>query len=176
VNKEQAIKWGLILAGVYLIYEYAQSHGGFKAMFGYLTSGDSPGAPLPTPTTFTAAAAKAPGVTDAQAAAITAARVAEANKTMGPSPATLDLTGLVVSKDINDSLAGTLKINGQPVRLAIIQADGRIFNNAGEDVTTSLAAQGVNVDALRSAFARAGAGLGMFAPLGARFGSAYWLM
>jgi hypothetical protein len=162
MNKEQAIKWGLIAVGLYLIYEYAQSHGGFKSLLGF-AAGDSPGgSALPPATTFTAASSSsAPATTHAPAT--TAA-------------ATLDMTGLTVTRDVNDSLAGTVKINGVPIRLAIIQADGRIFDNAGQEVTSSLASQGINVDQIRAAFTAAGAGLGMFAPLGARFGSAYWLM
>jgi hypothetical protein len=166
MNKEQLIKWGLVLAGLYLIYEYAQSHGGFAALLGQ-TPAAGGGDKLPEPKTFVQSSA---GQQQQQQTTTTT----QTHDTP-PVTATVDLTGLVVTKDINDSLAGTVKINGVPTRLAIIQADGRIFDNSGQEVTTKLAGQGIDVDKLRAAFTAAGAGLGMFAPMGNR-PRGYWLM
>jgi hypothetical protein len=75
------------------------------------------------------------------------------------APPVLDLTGLTVVPDINDSLKGTVKVNGKPTSLAIIQTDGRIFNDQGQEVTDALAAAGVDLALLRNAFTAAGAGL-----------------
>jgi hypothetical protein len=71
----------------------------------------------------------------------------------------LDMTGLVVEPDVNDSLSGTVKINGIPIRLSIITTDGRIFDGTGTDVTARLQGQGVDVAALRGAFENAASGL-----------------
>ncbi len=72
--------------------------------------------------------------------------------TINPSTNTLDLTGLVTSADVNDSLTGTVKINGVDTRLSIITSDGRIFNTAGSEITSDLIAKGIDVNYLRTAF------------------------
>jgi hypothetical protein len=102
-----------------------------------------------------------PGTTppaNQQPAAQPAAQQPPASNTP-PAPPVLDLTGLTVVPDINDSLKGTVKVNGKPTSLAIIQTDGRIFNDQGQEVTDALAAAGVDLALLRNAFTAAGAGL-----------------
>ena len=69
-----------------------------------------------------------------------------------PAQQVLDLTGLVTRPDVNDSLTGTVKINGTPTTLSVIKADGRIFDTSGQEVTQVLVNKGVDVNALRAAF------------------------
>lgn len=153
MNQKDLIKYGLMLVAGYLVYKYIEDHGGFAAMLGQaLPSG---------------AGATPPGATVSAPAPQTS-----------PAPAQtagLDLTGLVVVKDINNSLTGTVKINGVPVRLAIIQTDGRIFDGSGAEVTQALSDEGVDIAKLRQAFAAAGQGLtGMYPP--PMRGGPVWLM
>lgn len=147
MNQKDLIKYALIALGAYLVYKYVEENGGFAAVIGQVT-----GTPAPAP-------------------AVTATQTPAA--TTSTSAPTLDVTGVTVVKDINNSLKGTVKINGAPMSLAIIQTDGRIFNDQGQEVTNDLAAEGVDLNALRAAFTQAGQGLGMFAP--AWVGSAAWL-
>lgn len=69
-----------------------------------------------------------------------------------PAQQVLDLTGLSTRPDVNDSLTGTVKINGIPTTLSIIKTDGRIFDTSGQEVTSILVSKGVDVNALRNAF------------------------
>jgi hypothetical protein len=69
----------------------------------------------------------------------------------------LDVTGLTVQPDVNDSLTGTVKINGIPTRLSIITASGQIYDSTGQEITSALQSQGVDIAALRTAFVNAGA-------------------
>ncbi len=151
MNQKDLIKYGLILVAGYLVYKYVQENGGFAAMLGQSLPGAGP-SPIP------------PGQPAATPAATSPA----------PPHAALDLTGLVVVKDINNSLTGTVKINGVPVRLAIIQTDGRIFDGSGAEVTQALADEGVNVAQLRQAFTAAGAGLAGYPQR--TYGTPVWLM
>jgi hypothetical protein len=152
MNQKDLIKYGLMLVAGYLVYKYVQDHGGFSALLGQALP-----APAPAP------GAPAPGATPPGDA---------------PPPArasaSLDLTGLVVVKDINNSLTGTVKINGVPVRLAIIQTDGRIFDGSGAEVTQALTDEGVDIAKLRQAFAAAGAGLAGYSQRS--YGAPVWLM
>lgn len=165
MNKD-LIKWGLILVAAYLVYKYVEEQGGIDALFG----GAPKNYPLPPASTTTS--------TDSHGATTAAPHDTPTTdhpgaQTQAP-PATLDMTGLKVARDVNDSLAGTVKINGVPTRLAIITADGRIFNDAGQEVTASLASQGIDVNALRGAFQAAGANLaGLNALDGRRYVSPY---
>jgi hypothetical protein len=140
VNKD-IIKYAVLALGAYLVWRYIQDHGGIDGLFG------SPLQPLPK-SPATAPALPVPGQVNV----------------IQPGPQVLDLTGLVTHPDVNDSLTGTVKINGVPTTLSIIQADGRIFGTAGTEVTDILAAKGVNLDQLRQAFQRAQgvAGLGAY--------------
>jgi len=157
MNKD-IIKYALIAVGAYLVYRYVQAQGGIDGLLGGGTTPIQTAQPAPyhydQPATYTPPATTSPTYT--------------------PPPA-LDLTGLVVTRDINNSLAGTVKILGVPTRLAIIQPDGGIYDNSGSEVSTQLAAKGVNLDELKAAFTAAGAGLAGFAPAYRR-GSAIWLM
>ena len=135
MNQKDAIKWGLILLGAYLVYKYVEQNGGFAAVLGQVT-----GTPAPAPVT---------GQTQTSSTAATPI---------------LDTTGLTVVKDINNSLKGTVKIKGVPISLAIIQPNGGAYNDQGQEVTNDLIAEGVDINALRAAFTQAGQGLGMFAP------------
>lgn len=139
MNQKDAIKWGLILLGAYLVYKYIEEQGGISAVLGQVTG---TGIPVPSPTQ-----------TQTPAASVAA-----------PSVPILDVTGLTVVKDINNSLKGTVKIKGVPTSLAIIQPNGGVYNDQGQEVTNDLAAEGVDLNQLRAAFTQAGAGLGMFAP------------
>ncbi len=152
MNQKDLIKYGLIVVAGYLVYKYVQDHGGFSAMLGQ---------------TLPAGTAPSPGV---------APPGLPTNTNPAKPAAGLDLTGLVVVKDVNNSLTGTVRINGVPVRLAIIQTDGRIFDGSGAEVTQALTDQGVDIAKLRQAFTAAGSGLtGYYAPP-MRGGGPVWLM
>ena len=140
MNKD-LIKYFLLGLGIYLVYKYVEDHGGIEALLGMGT------AAAPPPATTQPPATTPPPIPTTQPI-----------NTIQPV-AVLDMTGLVVVPDVNDSFTGTVKINGVPTRLSIITADGRIFNSAGQEVTGNLQAQGVDVAALRSAFANAGGSL-----------------
>ena len=131
MNKD-LIKYGLLLAGAYLIWKYIEDHGGLAAVMGGTATLPPPGV---TPPVVQPPTTQPPTI-----------------KTIPPAPGVLDLTGLVTHADVNDSLTGTVKINGVPTTLSIITADGRIFDGTGSEVTAILVAKGVNVDALRQAF------------------------
>lgn len=148
MNKD-IIKYALLALGAYLVYKYAQEHGGFSSLLGGTTSAHTG----TTTTTITQ-----PGTTYTPPVT-----------TYTPPVPVIDLTGLTVFPDINGSLTGYVKINGVPTRLAIIQADGRIFDASGQEVTASLAARGIDINALRAAFASAPqtaalSGLGAWGP------------
>jgi hypothetical protein len=160
MNQKDLIKYGLLALGAYLIYKYIQDHGGIEGLLG-----------------TTALATPQPAVTTG--APITTGGPTGATQTTQPTNTTqqlpvLDVTGLVVVPDVNGSFTGTVKINGVPIRLSIITVDGRIFDGSGQEVTGSLQSQGVDIAALRTAFANAGQGLsGLGATM--RFAPA-WLM
>lgn len=148
MNQKDLIKWGVVAALVYFGWRYLQDHGGFNALLG---SG-------------------VPAGTGAHPAVST---VPPAGTTTQPVNTTqqvpvLDFNGLVVARDVNDSLTGTVKINGVPVRLSIITADGRIFDSTGSEVTAALQGQGVDVAALRGAFQNAGSSLAGLGTVGGR--------
>jgi len=145
MNQKDLIKYGLIALGVYLVWKYVQDHGGIEGLFGGLgptvphpgiTPGVTPGVP---------AVASPPGAVPANPPAT------QPVNRIQPVPV-LDMTGLTVMQDINDSLTGVVKINGVPIRLAIITADGRIFDNSGSEVSDKLQSQGIDIVALRNAF------------------------
>jgi hypothetical protein len=165
MNKD-LIKYGLIALGAYLIYQYIQKNGGISGLFGTTAAAGTvpivPGATTGVPS-LTNILPNAPA-TPTQPAAQVPAQVP-----------ILDMTGLVVAPDINDSLTGTVKLNGIPTRLSIITASGQVYDSMGQEVTAVLQAQGVNIVALRTAFANAG-GVGI-SGLGAmlRF-TPSWLM
>lgn len=170
MNKD-LIKYGLIALGAYLLWKYIEDQGGLAHLFGTVTGGTdakaladaaakaaADAAANPTDAAkaaAAAAAAAAKAAADAQAAADS--KVAATHQS---APA-LDLTGLVVSQDINDSLAGIVKINGVPVRFAIIKSTGGIYDNSGVEVSAQLAAQGVDINQLRAAFTAAAASQGL---------------
>lgn len=163
MNKD-IIKYGLLALGAYLVYKYVQDQGGLSAVMGIIT-GTSPAAHPPVTQTYvpvgTHPVATTPPVYTPPVYTPPVVNVP-----------ILDLTGLVVARDINDSLAGTVKIAGQPIRLAIITSTGGIYDNSGQEVSATLAARGVDLNQLRTAFQVAGMGLSGFAPTRA---SAYWL-
>ena len=146
MNSKDLIKYGLLALGAYLIYRYIENNGGISGLFG-----------------TTAAAGTTPPLTAAQIAAANAAAAATAAAagTTGAgggtttTPPVLDTTGLVVHPDVNDSLTGVVKINGIPVTLSIITASGQIYDNTGTEVTAHLQSQGIDIVALRTAFANA---------------------
>lgn len=144
MNQKDLIKYGLLALGAYLVWKYLQDHGGIDGLFGTAVPHPSTGT-----TTGTMTGATPPAVTGTVPPGQTIA------------PTVLDMTGLVVVPDINDALSGTVRINGVPTRLSIITGDGRIFNTSGQEVTAPLQAQGVDIIALRSAFANAGGLAGM---------------
>ena len=148
MNKD-LIKYGIIVVGVYLIYRYVQTQGGLEKLLGMRTVVPGVTPPVPAPGTSTG--------------------------TTPPPPAApvLDTSGLSVVPDVNDSLTGYVKINGQPIKLSIIQTDGRIFDVNGQEVTGALQSQGVDIVALRAAFASAG---GLGAIVMSRPRTPYWLM
>ncbi len=145
MNQKDLIKYGLLALGAYLVWKYIEDHGGLSAVLGTVTA--PPTQPVVTP----------PGHTDT---------IQPTTKPPTLQPPVLDMAGLTVEPDINDSLSGTVKINGVPIRLSIITGDGRIFDSSGAEVTASLEASGVDVVALRTAFANAGAGMSGFVSSG----------
>jgi hypothetical protein len=162
MNQKDLIKYGLLALGAYLIWEYIQKNGGISGLFG-----------------TTAAAGPIPIVPGATAGVPSLTNILPNAPATPTQPAAqvpiLDMTGLVVAPDINDSLTGTVKINGIPTRLSIITASGQVYDSTGQEVTAELQSQGVNIVALRTAFANAG-GVGV-SGLGAmlRF-TPSWLM
>ena len=109
-----------------------------------------------------AGTAPSPGTTAAGVQTGSTGATAPTTTTYAPAPAAtsapaavLNTTGLKVHPDVNNSLTGTVSINGQPMTLAVIQTDGRVFNSNGQDITQSLSAMGIDVNALRAAFATA---------------------
>jgi hypothetical protein len=149
MNSKDLIKYGLIALGAYLIYEYIQKNGGLSGIFG-----------------TTAAAGGTGTLTAAQIAAANAAAAAAANTgggtttggggtTTNTTPPVLDMTGLAVHPDVNSSLTGVVKINGIPTTLSIITASGAIYDSSGNEVTSELQSEGIDVVALRTAFANA---------------------
>lgn len=153
MDEKQIIKWGLIALGAYLVWEYIQTNGGLSAVLG---------------TTATAATTCPTGyilVSGQCVAAQPATTTIPAGTTTGTTPPAttappvLDITGLVVSPDINSSFTGSVKINGVPTTLSIITGTGQIFDASGADITATLQGEGVDIVGLRTAFANAGAGL-----------------
>jgi hypothetical protein len=149
MNQKDLIKYALIALGVYLIYEYLQKNGGLAAVFG-TTVGPSPVVPVPGISTPIASTI---GTTPAQPTA-TSTPAAPA-----PAPPVLDMTGLTVTPDVNDSLTGTVKLNGVPTRLSIITATGQIYDSTGTEITSTLQSEGVDIVGIRTAFANAGSGI-----------------
>lgn len=141
MDEKQIIKWGLIALGVYLVYEYIQTNGGFAAVLGTGTN---------TTTCGTGLVLNAAGQCIAASTANTGSTTSTNTNTA--TPPVLDMTGLSVVPDVNSSLTGTVKINGVPTRLSIITATGEIFNSSGQDITASLQGEGVDVVSLRTAF------------------------
>ena len=144
MNQKDLIKWGVVALGAYLIWKYVQDHGGIEGLLGTSVVA-APG----THPIVTAPGPAASGVTPS-----TNPPATQPANTIQPVPV-LDLTGLTVMADVNDSLTGVVKINGVPVRLSIITSDGRIFDNSGSDVSASLQSRGIDVAALRTAFQNA---------------------
>jgi hypothetical protein len=171
MNQKDLIKWGVIALGAYLVWKYVQDHGGIEGLLGTTvsahptTTGTHPAVTAP-PTTGTGTGTNAPPPAPPA--------TPPPPQTIPPAAPLLDMTGLVVIPDVNESFTGTVKINGIPVRLSIITADGRIFDSSGTEITDSLTARGIDVVALRTAFQNAGAGLTGMSGLG-RFTPA-WLM
>jgi hypothetical protein len=152
MNSKDLLKYALIAVGAYLIYEYLQAHGGLAGVFGSTASAGT----LPViPNTGTSMPiASTIGTTPAQPAATS-------TPSTPPPPAApvLDMTGLTVVPDINDSLTGTVKLNGVPTRLSIITASGAIYDSTGTEITSALQSQGIDIVALRTAFQNAPAGV-----------------
>jgi hypothetical protein len=151
MNQKDLIKYGLIALGVYLIYEYIQKNGGISGLFGTTVSaGTGPLVPIPGISMPIAATIGTPAQTTPQNPPAS---------TQPPPAPVLDMTGLVVTPDINDSLSGTVKLNGVPTRLTIITASGQIYDATGQEITSTLQSEGVDIVGLRTAFANAGAGV-----------------
>jgi hypothetical protein len=148
MNSKDLIKYGLIALGAYLIYEYIQKNGGLAGIFGSTAAAGTTG-------TLTAAQIAAA----AAAAAATSTPPATAPASHPPTPPVLDMTGLTVVPDVNDSLTGTVKLNGVPTRLSIITASGAIYDTSGQEITSALQSQGVDIVALRTAFQNAPQGV-----------------
>lgn len=138
MNQKDLIKYGLIALGAYLVWKYVQDHGGIDGLLGTV-----PVATGMKPAINTGSTGASTGSTDTHTNTI---------QPVPPTPPVLDMAGLMVTPDVNDSLSGTVKINGVPVRFSIITSDGRIFGAAGTDLTQSLQSSGVDVVALRTAF------------------------
>jgi hypothetical protein len=145
MNQKDLIKYALIALGAYLIYEYIQKNGGLSGIFGTTAAAGGTG-------TLTAAQIAA------AAAAKAAADAAAANTGGGappPKPPVLDMTGLTVVPDVNDSLTGVVNINGVPTKLSIITASGQIYDSTGSEITSVLQGEGIDVVALRTVFQNA---------------------
>jgi hypothetical protein len=170
MNQKDLIKWGVIALGAYLVWKYIQDHGGIDGLLGTGVSAH----PAVTGTHPAVTAPPTGAGTNAPPPPAPPATIPPPPQTIPPAAPLLDMTGLVVIPDVNDSFTGTVKINGIPVRLSIITADGRIFDSSGTEVTDSLTARNIDVVALRTAFQNAGAGLTGMTGLG-RFTPA-WLM
>ncbi len=119
---------------------YAYIQGWFSSLFGSTTTSAPPATTTPTIPTPTSTIITTP---------------------LPPTPTThiLDITGLVVIPNINGSFTGTVQIDGNPVTLSIISSDGRIFDTSGQEITGTLASEGIDVSLLRSAFLTAGASI-----------------
>jgi hypothetical protein len=65
--------------------------------------------------------------------------------------ATFSLTS-AVTPNVNNSLTGMVSVKGgTPQNVTIIQSNGHAYNTSGQDITSSLTSQGVNVPALLAA-------------------------
>ena len=95
------------------------------------------------------------------------------------SAADVSLAGPVTA-NVNNSLTANVSINGTITNVSIIQATGHAYNTAGVDVTSSLAAMGVNLPALltmmQTSYAQSQASgvSGYFSPWGGR-GIGQWV-
>jgi len=80
-----------------------------------------------------------------------------------PSAATFQIVG-AVTPNINNSLTANVSINGgSPMNITIIQSGsqaGTAWNTSGQNITSQLTAQGVNVAAILKAFQAAYSGSG----------------
>ena len=68
---------------------------------------------------------------------------------------TVSTGGLTVTQDINNSLTGTVTINGVATQLSVIEGSGQIYDTNGNNITQQLSQQGVDVGSLINAFASA---------------------
>jgi hypothetical protein len=169
MNQKELIKYGLIALGAYLVWKYVQDHGGIEGLLGTSVS-PHPGCPAGQQLgsdgkCFTIPVNARPGTTpdtapppippqpcpDGQYRSAAGQCLSIPTRRVQPVPV-LDMSGLVVMQDVNDSLSGTVKINGIPIRLSIITGDGRIFDSNGSEVADSLQSQGIDIVALRNAF------------------------
>ncbi len=141
MNQKDLIKYGLLALGAYLVWKYIEDHGGISAVLGTST-GATPGTQPVAGSLLPYPVSTQPSHTDT---------IQPTNTP--PKPPALDTTGLVLTPDINGSFTGTVKINGVPTQLSVIAADGRVFDTSGAEVTSSLQAAGVDLSALRAAFA-----------------------
>ncbi len=154
MNQKDLIKYALIALGAYLIYEYIQKNGGISGIFG-TTAAAGTGPVVPPPgISMPNASAIGPAVSHG-----TPLTTPITTPPPTPAPPVLDMTGLTVVPDINDSLTGTVKLNGVPTRLSIITASGAIYDSNGQEITSTLQSEGVDIVALRTAFANAGSGV-----------------
>jgi hypothetical protein len=156
MNSKDLLKYALIAVGAYLIYEYLQKNGGISGLFGSTASAGT----TPCGAGFTLNAAgqciAIPATTGGGSTTGSGANTGGGGTTTNtPTPPVLDMTGLTVTPDINDSLTGVVKINGVPTKLSIITASGAIYDSTGTDVTASLQGQGIDIVALRTAFQNA---------------------
>lgn len=103
------------------------------------------------------------GVTPAQLYAIlSAAYQPPAATPVSSSAQGVTLIG-AVSKTVNNALKGTFSINGVQQSIAVIPGGGA-YNDAGQNITTQLAAQGVTPAQLYAILSGASGGLGAYQP------------
>ncbi len=152
MNQKDLIKYALIAIGAYLIYEYIQKNGGLSGIFGTTAAAGTGPKPCGAGQVLNAAGQCIAAPVDMGSGTGTGTG---AGGGTAPKPPVLDMTGLTVVPDVNDSLSGVVKINGIPTKLSIITASGQIYDATGSEVTATLQGQGIDVVAIRTAFQNA---------------------
>ena len=165
MNQKDLIKWGLLALGAYLIYRYIEEQGGISNLFGATTGTgtkcgtgfvlNAAGQCIAASTSTGTGSGAGTGTGTGAGAGSGSGSGSGGGTTTTATPPVLDMTGLTVVPDINNSLTGSVKINGVPTRLSIITDSGAIYDSTGTEVTAALQAQGIDIVALRTAFANA---------------------
>jgi hypothetical protein len=122
------IKWGLILGGGYLLWVYYTNSQAAAAAAATAAAG----------TTSTTGSTDSTGTTSSST---TSGTTSSSSGSTTPTPGLVIPSNLVVAKTLNNSLTGTVQLNGESVPLSIITGNspatsGVIYNSGGTDITS----------------------------------------